>query len=185
MAADAERRGAAARPEAGRLRTRARRRRRAEGDRSAGRCLRLARRGVREGARARAARHDADQRALRALFHREGVRRDDRAPVVPYRAGGGREDGPGNRREIPPDQERSGGDSRPRSRARRKNERRHEVSPPFLELCDTTVVLGGARVLDGLSLTIDIGEHAAILGPNGAGKSTLMKLLTLQLYPIA
>jgi len=59
------------------------------------------------------------------------------------------------------------------------------VTPPFLELRDTTVVLGGARVLDGLTLTIDIGEHAAILGPNGAGKSTLMKLLTLQLYPVA
>jgi len=59
------------------------------------------------------------------------------------------------------------------------------VNPPFLELRDTSVVLGGARVLDGLTLTIDIGEHAAILGPNGAGKSTLMKLLTLQLYPVA
>ena len=59
------------------------------------------------------------------------------------------------------------------------------MSSPFLELRDTTVVLGGARVLDGLTLTIDIGEHAAVLGPNGAGKSTLMKLLTLQLYPVA
>jgi iron complex transport system ATP-binding protein len=59
------------------------------------------------------------------------------------------------------------------------------VSSPFLELRDTTVVLGGARALDALTLTIQIGEHAAVLGPNGAGKSTLMKLLTLQLYPVA
>ena len=40
-------------------------------------------------------------------------------------------------------------------------------------------------MLDGLTLTIRVGEHAAILGPNGAGKSTLMKLLTLQQYPLA
>src|SRR5580765_2699198 len=55
---------------------------------------------------------------------------------------------------------------------------------PVLELHDATVVLGGARVLDALTLTIREGEHAAILGPNGAGKSTLIKLLTLQLYPL-
>ena len=56
---------------------------------------------------------------------------------------------------------------------------------PFLELVDATVVLGGARVLDALTITIPLREHAAILGPNGAGKSTFMKLLTLQLYPLA
>ncbi len=56
---------------------------------------------------------------------------------------------------------------------------------PLLELCDATVILGDTRVLDGLTLTIHVGEHTAILGPNGAGKSTLMKLLTLQLYPLA
>jgi iron complex transport system ATP-binding protein len=57
--------------------------------------------------------------------------------------------------------------------------------PPVLELTDATVVLGEVRVLDGLTLTIRGGEHTAIAGPNGAGKSTLMKLLTLQLYPLA
>ena len=56
---------------------------------------------------------------------------------------------------------------------------------PLLELRDATVVLGGARVLERLTLTIPVGEHAAILGPNGAGKSTLVKLLTLQQYPLA
>lgn len=54
---------------------------------------------------------------------------------------------------------------------------------PFLELVEASVVLGETRVLDRMTLTIRVGEHAAILGPNGAGKSTLMKLLTLQLYP--
>ena len=59
------------------------------------------------------------------------------------------------------------------------------VDTPLLEINDASVVLGGSRILDGLTLTIRVGEHTAILGPNGAGKSTLMKLLTLQVYPFA
>ena len=57
--------------------------------------------------------------------------------------------------------------------------------PPLLELLDASVVLGDTRVLDRLTLSIPVGEHTAILGPNGAGKSTFMKLLTLQLHPLA
>jgi len=59
------------------------------------------------------------------------------------------------------------------------------VDTPLIEIDDASVVLGGRRILDGLTLTIRGGEHTAILGPNGAGKSTLMKLLTLQVYPFA
>ena len=55
---------------------------------------------------------------------------------------------------------------------------------PLLELHGATVVLGGTRILDGLTLRIAAGEHTAILGPNGAGKSTFIKLLTLQQYPL-
>jgi len=55
---------------------------------------------------------------------------------------------------------------------------------PFLELSNASVVLGDARVLNALTLSISLGEHTAILGPNGAGKSTFMKLLTLQQYPL-
>ena len=62
---------------------------------------------------------------------------------------------------------------------------RNSGAAPLVELRDATVVLGGARVLDRLTLTIRLGEHTAILGPNGAGKSTLVKLLTLQQYPLA
>jgi iron complex transport system ATP-binding protein len=54
---------------------------------------------------------------------------------------------------------------------------------PFLELNNASVVLGQTRALDGLTLTIPVGEHTAILGPNGAGKSTFIRLLTLQQYP--
>jgi len=60
-----------------------------------------------------------------------------------------------------------------------------ELQTPLLEIADASVVLGTVRVLDRLTLTIRRGEHTAILGPNGAGKSTLMKLLTLELYPLA
>ena len=56
---------------------------------------------------------------------------------------------------------------------------------PLLELHDATVVKGGVRILDGLTLTIRDGEHTAILGPNGAGKTTLVNLLTHQDYPLA
>ena len=59
------------------------------------------------------------------------------------------------------------------------------MAAPLVELHDATVVIGGARVLDRLTLSIPVGQHTAILGPNGAGKSTLVKLLTLQQYPLA
>jgi iron complex transport system ATP-binding protein len=58
------------------------------------------------------------------------------------------------------------------------------VAAPFLELTQASVVLGGVRVLDALTVTIPTGEHTAILGPNGSGKSTFMKLLALQHYPL-
>jgi iron complex transport system ATP-binding protein len=57
--------------------------------------------------------------------------------------------------------------------------------PPVLELADATVVKNGARVLDGVTLTIRTGEHTAIIGPNGAGKSQLIKLLTRHDYALS
>ncbi|ESQ85996.1 hypothetical protein AEAC466_02080 [Asticcacaulis sp. AC466] len=47
------------------------------------------------------------------------------------------------------------------------------------------MVRGKRHLLDGLSLTVQAGQHTAILGPNGSGKSTLVKLITRQLYPLA
>jgi iron complex transport system ATP-binding protein len=54
---------------------------------------------------------------------------------------------------------------------------------PVLELRNATIVRGGVRVLDGLSMTIHRGEHTVILGPNGAGKSSLIRLLTFEDRP--
>lgn len=55
----------------------------------------------------------------------------------------------------------------------------------LLTINKATVVRGGRRLLDNLSLEIAHGQHTAILGPNGSGKSTLIKLITRQIYPLA
>ena len=47
---------------------------------------------------------------------------------------------------------------------------------------DIGVSLGGARVLDGVSLEVQPG-WTAIVGPNGAGKSTLLRVLAGLLAP--
>ena len=61
-------------------------------DRAADARVRVVRRGVRGRAQAGRVGHGADQRAVRAGVQVQGVRRNDRAPVVSDRAGRGRED---------------------------------------------------------------------------------------------
>jgi iron complex transport system ATP-binding protein len=46
-----------------------------------------------------------------------------------------------------------------------------------LEARDLSVVRSGARILDGVSLTVRQGEIVAVIGPNGAGKSTLLEAI--------
>jgi iron complex transport system ATP-binding protein len=55
---------------------------------------------------------------------------------------------------------------------------------PVLELTSATLVRGGVRVLERLSLTVRAGEHTAILGPNGAGKTSLIRMLMLEDRPL-
>src|SRR5688572_30929208 len=43
----------------------------------------------------------------------------------------------------------------------------------MLEIKNLTVQIDDKRILDGLNLTVNKGEVAAIMGPNGSGKSTL------------
>jgi len=54
---------------------------------------------------------------------------------------------------------------------------------PLIEFRDVTVYRGEKVALDGVTLSIQEGEHVAILGPNGCGKSTLIKTITRELYP--
>ncbi|MEV0250760.1 ABC transporter ATP-binding protein [Nocardia sp. NPDC050712] len=52
------------------------------------------------------------------------------------------------------------------------------MSEPFLTITDLHAGYGAAKVLHGLSFSVDRGEICAILGPNGAGKTTLLRALS-------
>jgi len=54
---------------------------------------------------------------------------------------------------------------------------------PLIEFQNVTVYRGEKIALDGITLSIQAGEHVAILGPNGCGKSTLIKTITRECYP--
>jgi len=58
-------------------------------------------------------------------------------------------------------------------------------STPLLEMQNVSVMRGENLALDGVSLSIDVGEHVCILGPNGCGKSTLIRTITRENYPLA
>jgi len=52
-----------------------------------------------------------------------------------------------------------------------------------IELCGLTKTYGTLRAVDGLELTIELGEVFGFLGPNGAGKTTTIKMLVGLLAP--
>ena len=54
---------------------------------------------------------------------------------------------------------------------------------PVLQLVDVTFRRDGKQIIDGISLTVQEGEHWALLGPNGAGKSTLLGFCAAVTFP--
>ena len=54
---------------------------------------------------------------------------------------------------------------------------------PVLDIVDVTFRREGKQIIDGISLTVQAGEHWALLGPNGAGKSTLLGFCAAVTFP--
>lgn len=48
----------------------------------------------------------------------------------------------------------------------------------ILEIEDLSMVFGGLRAIDSVSMHINAGEIAALIGPNGAGKTTIFNCIT-------
>lgn len=54
---------------------------------------------------------------------------------------------------------------------------RHEARPAILEVQGVEGGYGHAKILNGVSLKLEVGQLVSVVGPNGAGKSTLMKAI--------
>jgi ABC transport system ATP-binding/permease protein len=53
----------------------------------------------------------------------------------------------------------------------------------YINIENVEFTFGGARLFDGISLTVEKGEKVALVGRNGSGKSTLLKLIQGSIKP--
>ncbi|TFG85353.1 MAG: ABC transporter ATP-binding protein [Spirochaetales bacterium] len=53
-----------------------------------------------------------------------------------------------------------------------------EIVAPILDIQNLSMVFGGLRAIDHVSLHIKSGEICALIGPNGAGKTTIFNCVT-------
>src|SRR5690606_1675732 len=71
-------------------------------------------------------------------------------------------------------------------RSRADPEDRTIVStPPVLAVEQVSLQIGGARIINDVSLQVAEGEMLGVIGPNGAGKTTLFNLVSGVLRPTA
>ncbi|MBB5872377.1 urea transport system ATP-binding protein [Allocatelliglobosispora scoriae] len=54
----------------------------------------------------------------------------------------------------------------------------HPAGPPALQITDLRVVFDGFVAVDGVDLTVPVGDLRFLIGPNGAGKTTLVDAVT-------
>ena len=57
------------------------------------------------------------------------------------------------------------------------------ANQPVLDIEHLSLQIGGARILDDVSLTVAKGEMLGVIGPNGAGKTTLFNLISGVMTP--
>lgn len=69
--------------------------------------------------------------------------------------------------------------------AARGHKQRTSASMPLLQLEGVCAGYGGSTVLEGVDLTVNVGEVVALLGRNGVGKTTLLRTITGALHPSA
>ena len=53
----------------------------------------------------------------------------------------------------------------------------------MLDIKKVSLAYRGAKILDGVSVTVEPGERCALVAPNGSGKTTLMKAVGAHIWP--
>ena len=57
------------------------------------------------------------------------------------------------------------------------------TAAPLVEVTDVDYARGGTQILQGVSVSVNEGDHWVFLGPNGAGKTSLARLISGRTYP--